>query len=273
MSLINEALKKAERESEVDVAPEGAYPQKIFFAAGRPGGHRVLGLGLAVLLLGALAVAALQMPGVTERLMPFGGSPSISQATPRQPATSTPAQPSTTTVTGKSSSIPAVPPPAHVDHLIAEGRSALQNGDMEAARSAFTEAAGLDPTSSVAQNGLGLVEKRAGRLADAERHYLDAIRLDPNDAEAHNNLALVYGQQGDTDRELVEYSTALKLRQNYPEGHLNYAIALERLGRSAEAKVEYEKFLADPPPALSHLAEQVRTHISNLPSSPQTGVH
>ncbi|HXZ26221.1 MAG TPA: hypothetical protein VEI24_08380, partial [Nitrospiria bacterium] len=161
MSLINEALKKAERESEVDVAPEGAYPQKIFFAAGRPGGHRVLVLGLAALLLGALAVAALQMPGVTQRLVPFGGSPSNSQAT------FTPVRPSTTAVTGKSSSIPAVPSPAHVDRLIAEGRSALQNGDMEAARSAFTEAARLDPASSVAQIGLGLVEKRAGRLADA----------------------------------------------------------------------------------------------------------
>jgi len=273
MSLINEALKKAERESEVDVAPEGAYPQKIFFVAGRPGGHRALGLGLAALLFGVLAVAALQMAGVTQRLMPFGGSPSSPQATPRQPAAPTPVQPPTPAVAGRSSSIPAVPPPARVDRLIAAGRSALQNGDMEAARSAFTEAARLDPTSSVAQNGLGLVEKRAGKLADAERHYLEAIRLDPNDAEAHNNLALVYGQQGDTDRELVEYSTALTLRPPYPEGHLNYAIALERLGRSAEAKVEYEKFLADAPPALSHLAEQVRARISNLPSSPQTGLH
>jgi hypothetical protein len=35
--------------------------------------------------------------------------------------------------------------------------------------------------------------------------------------------------------------------------------------------VEYEKFLADVPPALSYLADQIRSHVSSLPS-PQTGV-
>jgi tetratricopeptide (TPR) repeat protein len=274
MSLINEALKKAERESVADDAPESAYPQKVFFVSGRPGGHRVLSLGLGALLLAALAVAALQMPNLAQRLVPFGSSPSIppliSKETQHQPATPPQARPSAPAVTGKTTSSQAAPR-AHVGQLIAAGQSALQNGNMEAARLAFSKAVQLDPSSSVAQNGLGLVEKRAGKLADAERHYLKAIRLDPSNAEAHNNLALVEGQQGETGRELVEYTTALKLRPNYPECHLNYAIALDHLGRSAEAKVEYEKFLADVPPALSYLADQIRSHVSSLPS-PQTGV-
>ncbi|HUJ78955.1 MAG TPA: tetratricopeptide repeat protein [Nitrospiria bacterium] len=262
MSLINEALKKAERETEVGNAPEFAYPQKIFFSAGRQSHHRVLSLGLGALLLGALAVAVLQMPFIAQRLVLFGGSPptpSVKEGRPVAPA-----------VTGPVPSRPAGHP-KELNQLIATGRSALHAGDMAAARSAFAKAAQLDPSSAVAQIGLGLVEKSAGRLAEAERYDLEAIRLDPDNAEAHNNLAMIYGQQGESSREIVEYTRALTLRPKYPEGHLNYAIALERLGRSAEAKAEYDKFLADVPFALSGLADRVRAHLSSLPPTPPTG--
>jgi len=264
MSLINEALKKAGRETGDDALPENAYhPQKVFFLAGRQSSHRLLSVVLGALVLGGLAVASLQMPSVTQRLLRLGAIPFAQTSKPRvltsAPSRGQPTRPVTNNATN-------LLPEHHaqIDQLIKAGQSALQAGNAPEARSAFAKVFQLDSNSAVAQNGLGLVEKSAGRPADAERHYLEAIRLDPKNAEAHNNLALLYDQQGKADRAIVEYTAALSLRPNYPEAHLNYAIALERLGRTADAKGEYEKFLADVPPELRGVEKQVQSHLSSL---------
>jgi Flp pilus assembly protein TadD len=269
MSLINEALKKAEGETGDVGAPENAYPQKIFFLAGRQGSPHLLGMVLGALLLGGLAVAALQIPSVTERLLRFSRIPTVPPAvqmsTPRFPAPAAARERQTTFPATHHASNTLTEPHAQTDQLIQTGQAALQADNLAAARSAFAKAIQSDSTSAAAQNGLGLVDKRAGKLAEAERHYLEAIRLNPKNAEAHNNLALLYDQQGKADRAVVEYTTALSVRPNYPEGHLNYAITLERLGRTADARVEYKKFLANVPSELQDVAERVRAHLAHLP--------
>jgi tetratricopeptide (TPR) repeat protein len=265
MSLINEALKKAGRDAGDDALPGDVYhPQKVFFISGRRNGHRLLSLVLGALILGGLAMASLQMPSVTQRLRQLGGIPFAQPSRPRvSTAAPSPGRPTRPAGNNNASNIP----PGHraqVEQLIKTGESALQAGNTAEARAAFAKVMQLDSTSSVAQNGLGLVEKGAGRLADAERHYLEAIQLDPSNAEAHNNLALLYDQQGKADRAIDEYTAALSLRPNYPEAHLNYAIALERLGRTADAKVQYEKFLAHVPPELRSVEVQIQSHLSSL---------
>jgi tetratricopeptide (TPR) repeat protein len=264
MSLINEALKKAEGETGDDGTPENAYPQKIFFLAGRQSSHHLLRMVLGALVLGGLAVAALQMPSVTQRLFRFSGLPAVPMSKPRLPAPAPARGRQTTPPATHNASKTLTEPRAQIDQLIKTGQVALEADNLAAARSAFARAIQSDSTSAAAQNGLGLVEKRAGKLADAERHYLEAIRLNPKYAETHNNLALLYDQQGKADRAVVEYTTALSLRPDYPEAHLNYAIALERLGRTADARVEYEKFLANVPFELHDVAEQVHAHVASL---------
>ena len=247
-----------------EMPPENVYhSQKVFFLAGRQPSHRFLAVALSLLVLGGLAVASLQMPSVTQRLLQLGSIPFAQTSRPHLPA-STPsrARPTQPSTNNAANILPEHR--AQIDQLIQTGQAALQAGNVAKARSAFANVIQLDSSSAVAQNGLGLVEKGEGKLADAERHYLEAIRLDPNNAEAHNNLALLYDQEGKADRAIVEYTTALSLRPDYPEAHLNSAIALEHLGRTAEAKVEYEKFLADVPPALRGVKEQVRSHVSRL---------
>lgn len=247
-----------------DLPPENAYhAQKVFFLAGRQHSHRFLTLVLGLLVLGGLAVASLQVPSVTHRLLQLGSVPFARTSRPHLPASApSRAQPTQPSTSNASTILPGQR--AQIDQLITTGEAALQAGNVAKARSAFAKVIQLDSSSAVARNGLGLVEKGEGKLADAERHYLEAIRLDPKNAEAHNNLALLYDQQGKADRAIVEYTTALSLRPNYPEAHLNYAIALERLGRTTDAKVEYEKFLADVPPALRGVKEQVQSHLSHL---------
>lgn len=264
MSLINEALKKAGRDTGDDALPENVYhPQKVFFLAGRQNRHRLLSLLLGALVLGGLAVASLQIPSVTQRLLRLAGLPFAQPSKPRLlDSASFRGRPTHPAADNATNILPEHR--AQIAQLMTMGQSALQDGNVAEARSAFAKVIQLDPTSAVAQNGLGLVEKGAGKLADAERHYLEAIRLDPQNAEAHNNLALLYDQQGKTERAIVEFTAALSIRPNYQEAHLNYAIALERFGRTADAKVEYEKFLAHVPPELRGVEEQVHAHLSNL---------
>jgi len=260
MSLINDALKKAERDTGGVDALENAYPQKVIFVAGRQSHNRLLIWLLGLMVLGALAAAALQ-PSLMQRVLRFGGAPPAPMTKPRLPAP--PAQTQSPRSADAASKIQA-DRRAQVDQLVKAGMAALQSDDVKAARSAFAKAVQLDSASAAVHLGLGLVEKRAGNLADAERHDLEAVRLNANNAEAHNNLALLYDQQGKTDRAIVEYTTALSLRPNYPEAHLNYAIALERVGRTADAKVEYGKFLSNVPPELHDVSEKVQAHLSTL---------
>ncbi len=264
MSLINEALKKAGQEAGGDDALENAYPKKILFLAGRQTNNRWLITLVGVLLVGGAVVTALQVPSVTKRLLQLGGAPTAAVPKPRlsipapsQVPTATPA------VVGDASKAQAEHR-TQLEQLIKSGTAALQADNVTAAQAAFTKAVQFNSTSAVAHHGLGLVEKRQGKLADAERQYLEAIRLDANYAEAHNNLALLYDQQGKADRAIVEYTTALALRPDYPEARLNYAIALERIGRTADAKVEYQKFLIRVPPELNDVAEKVQAHLSRL---------
>jgi tetratricopeptide (TPR) repeat protein len=258
MSLINEALKKAAKDSQPDDSPDSAYPQKLLFIAAGPASNRswlvTLG-GLAVIV--GVAVVAWQQPATRQLvidLVGLGGAPAPRTVQP--PATPAPER-----------ATPASPPP--IDRLLVErqletGIAAYRNRELKQARPAFVAALALDPASAVAHNGLGLVDKAEGRLPEAERHYQEAVRLFPDYAEAHNNLALLYDQRGDTDRAIVEYNTALTLRPNYPDARLNYAIALERAGRRVEAKQQYQRFLADAPPDLADVAGKVKAHMATF---------
>jgi len=91
MSLINDALKKAEQETGGDDGLENAYPQKVLFVAGRQGSHRLLITITGVLVLGALGVMALRMPSLTQRLLRIGGV--APAAKPRQLVAPSQAQP------------------------------------------------------------------------------------------------------------------------------------------------------------------------------------
>ncbi|MEW6324319.1 MAG: tetratricopeptide repeat protein [Nitrospirota bacterium] len=263
MSLINEALKKAARETGPDEdALQHAYPQKIFFIAGRPPGRRPLTMVLGgVAVLAGLAALAWQAEPVRHWLLGITGERPASRSVATAPPVPESVEPK------PPADVVQPPPPdrAEIERRLQAAVAAFRKGDWEPARAAFAAALELDPSLAAAHNGLGLIEKARGNSEQAESHYLEAIRLDSRYAEAHNNLALLYDQRGETDRAIAEYSTALSLRPEYPEARLNYAIALERSGRRAEAKREYQKFLAANPPELADVAGKVKAHVAQFP--------
>ena len=259
MSLINEALKKAAQNVDPDDALQNAYPQKLLFVSGRQSSGRplILLFGALVLVAGAAAVA-LQLPAGRQFIAQLTGlgrpaMVGMPHPAPPPPAAAVVAKPVGDLVDA-----------AAVNQQIQRGLDALENGDAATAITLLTPLAKAHPESAAIQNALGLAEKAAGNVKEAERDYKQAILLDHNFADAHNNLALLYDQQGQTEQALADYTTALSLRKNYPEARLNYAIALERAGRLMEAKFQYQQFLANVPPKLADVAGKVKAHLASL---------
>lgn len=73
-------------------------------------------------------------------------------------------------------------PRAATGPLLAEGRRALQRGDLQAAQHALEKVLAADPKSAAAHGALGRVEFERGRYVVAIRHAQAAVRLAPRDA-------------------------------------------------------------------------------------------
>jgi Flp pilus assembly protein TadD len=73
---------------------------------------------------------------------------------------------------------------------------ALVSDDIDAAEEKISTALKCDSTSSQAWNIKGVIERRLGNTAGAERSYLISMRNNPNDAAAAGNLAALYKAEG-----------------------------------------------------------------------------
>lgn len=94
---------------------------------------------------------------------------------------------------------------------LAEGSSAMQRGDLPAARAAFQHAIALAPRSAEAHFGLGLVQLRAGELAPAIDSLNQATSINPRLGGAHLFLGIARSQAGETEAALADVRAELVL--------------------------------------------------------------
>jgi tetratricopeptide (TPR) repeat protein len=116
---------------------------------------------------------------------------------------------------------PVAPRPrVAVAPLLAEGRRALQRGDLDGAQRAFERALAADDRNASANGGLARVEFERGRYVIAIRHASRAVRSSPRDAE----LRILLGD-------------ALYKSYRYAEARDQYRKAKELGHREAAARV------------------------------------
>ncbi len=84
----------------------------------------------------------------------------------------------------------------------------------------------LNPNADLAQNNLGLLLARAGKLAEAIRHLKRAVALRPGSAHAHNNLANAFRLTGHLRQAARQYELSLKLEPHDPSTCNNLALLL-----------------------------------------------
>ena len=213
MSILMDAIKKAEEEGAEEITLEPGPPPRIeagderraaekLFAARSSGGGRyrfwVLVI-LAVLLVAAGAFYYLypeaqkpQAPPQTAILpppplpQPVPEKTPVESASPGQPEpASSPqpeAQPANTVRIAKHAAKEAVNP------LSVKGYEALKSRNIEGARKDYARLLSSDPQNREALLGLAAIALKRGRTALAERYYRRVLEIDPEDPVATANL-------------------------------------------------------------------------------------
>ncbi len=215
MSIIYQALKKAEGERYRSTAMESSFKKK--------------GLALRPVLVQAIFLPLM--------LAFYLLQPSKETLTVQRPKVTLPKAPE------------ARLPPAEVsDGLEARGIEEYAKGRFEEAESYFRRSAD-EKSSASAYSNLGLSSMRLGRKREAEAAFRKALELDPGHPQALNNYACLLAEAGKKKQALAMLEKAAANDPQYADAHFNLAVVLEKNGDLDRALPAYEDFLRLAAPA------------------------
>jgi len=131
--------------------------------------------------------------------------------------------------------------PAH--YMLA--RALQQTGRAAEAGGEFQESAALNQAKhGLEQAGLltanGIVDLRAGKIADAVSKLRKAVELKPDYPEAQFYLGIALAQSGDGAGAIPAFTAALEKRPRSSEIHYNFGIALWQMGKAPQAIPEFQ---------------------------------
>ncbi|MEN8162231.1 MAG: tetratricopeptide repeat protein, partial [Myxococcota bacterium] len=115
------------------------------------------------------------------------------------------------------------------------GLLALQQGDLDAARSAYETATRIAPWFVPAYVNLADLEQRSGRDPEGEPWLRRAIAVDPELAEPHHALGLWLVRAGRGDEAEAELARAAKLAPDNPRFAFAHALIVDARGAREEA--------------------------------------
>lgn len=120
------------------------------------------------------------------------------------------------------------------EHL-ANGRSYLQNGQLNEAIAELSTAASLDPKLTEAHSLLGVAYDKKGLADRAKDSFERAVKVEPEDAQTLNNLGFSLYQNGNYRAAVDRLKRAVKLAPTDDRILNNLGLALCRLGKFDEA--------------------------------------
>ena len=121
----------------------------------------------------------------------------------------------------------------------------------------FRHALAVTVNNDVAENNLGIVFLRQGKVDEAISLLQTAVDLRPDNSPAHENLAKALLQKGQVADALIHYRKLLELQPDNIEVHNIVGTVLIQQGRVGEGVEEWQKVLAVQPDngnAMSNLA-------------------
>jgi Flp pilus assembly protein TadD len=87
----------------------------------------------------------------------------------------------------------------------------LDNGELDMALLAFTQAIRLDPQMAQAYNGRAVVHALRGELDKAIADSEESLRLDPDDPEFYKTRGYIYDRLGDEEKSQADLGRAATL--------------------------------------------------------------
>lgn len=266
MSVIHEALKRAERERSACLVPTAAIPTASSATHLQRRRHWVtVAIGVSILLLAGVCWTLYRNGSRTAPLAP-GAVTTVPSPSPRsadraavlrpsEPISSVPfpATPQAVAPTPAPAPAPAptpavapaVAPAAGSDptQLNSQAVASFREGRPEEARLLLEQALRLAPAMPEAHNNLGLVLQAQGHRTEAKEEYRRALALLPGYPEALNNLGLAASEEENQGEAIRSFEKALGSKPGYSSAHLNLAIVYDKLGKKSDAFYHYRKFL------------------------------
>lgn len=248
MSIVNEALKKASKESGKDNTQAGK--RVVFLDKSRNNSIFIVIGALIIILAITLFILKGRLPLYKGKGIP---KPVAETAVPSvQTAQPIPSQPSSADMERDAANRHKRALELYKEKRLAEAMAEL------------LIAISIKPDMSSAHNNLGLIYKESGRYKEAEKEYKEALRIDPKYVDAMNNLAVLYDYENKHTEAAELLKKAVDTAPNNAVSHLNYAVTLERLGRMEEAKSHYKSYLKLSTEGDKGLRERIKKHLDNL---------
>jgi Flp pilus assembly protein TadD len=212
MSLIHEALKKAEKKPADEAKAPSVLPS---FEPAEKKKLNARTIGLIVVLVFAIILALyLRLTDSSKK-----------KATVEEQTTQTKAS------AEQMSQV-------EVQCLKKSAQEAFSSGDMNQAWAILTAADQIKANDPEVLNNLGLVAKRRGDFQEAKKFYDRALKLQPDYPECLNNLVVVEMDEGNFESAKKTLTRALAIRPNFADASFNMAVAYEREGNNKEADLD-----------------------------------
>jgi tetratricopeptide (TPR) repeat protein len=260
MSIIHEALKKAERER------EPVLPKMLSYGANGATSRRWTGVVMASLLLGVTTVGGFAAWAWWRGL----SSPSMVHLGTPEPADDTPPHGfgrGSTDGTGgpegasrsprhEASTSPAPEADQNAESAFAKAREAEASGQWEEAIRHYRQAIALNPLSLEARNNLGNLFIHRRQIAAAIVELRAALAIDANYVIARNNLGSAYLLNGEEGRAVQEFLAAVHIDGTYVSPYYNLALLYARRGDVDQSMAFLTRALAIEPAVLSWVQDE-----------------
>ena len=124
----------------------------------------------------------------------------------------------------------------------------IPEGDVDSAEARLIAALERDPFLAEGWLVLGALQKKQGRVAEAEASFERGLQSSSDDANLHRELGLLLADSGEADRAQVHLEESIRLasRMN-AEAHVALGALLARQGKLAEATKHYDLVLEQEP--------------------------
>jgi tetratricopeptide (TPR) repeat protein len=263
MSIIHEALKKAERERE-PVSPR-LLP---YYNANSAAQRRWKGVVMASLLVSATTLGVFSAwtwrsrPSSAPVMVPPPVAPAGEQgpagATSKHSATEMSPEPEDVSRARRDEASSSPRPETYqtAEAVFAKARQAEADGQPEQAIRHYRRVVSLDPMLLEARNNLGNLLIQQRQIAAAIIELQAALAVDSNYVLARNNLGSAYLLNGEEGRAVQEFLTAVHIDRTYVSPYYNLALLYARRGDVDQSVAFLTKALAIEPAVLSWVQDE-----------------
>lgn len=123
-----------------------------------------------------------------------------------------------------------------LERLLQDGQNALQQRELEQAKTSYEEVLEYEPDNATAHHGLAMAADLEGKYADAELHYKKALHVRPRDANLLSDIGYSYVLQNRYDEAARYLNQAIEVNPQHEYAHLNLALLDLKQGKKAAAE-------------------------------------